>query len=172
MPTWLEGRPFALVFLVLYVIGTARGQLTYGIARWTASQTIRRTDRSAGWPARVNGWLDGAEVARGRRAIERWGLPVIPLAYLTVGFQTMVLAACGVLRVHWLRFTLAQIPGALAWALIYATIGFAAWEAAIGAAAGSPLAIALLGVLFVVGVTRWMSRRTARRKAGMSDARV
>ena len=45
-------------------------------------------------------------------------MPVVPLAFLTVGFQSAVFAAVGLLRVHWLRYTLWTIPGCLVWAAL------------------------------------------------------
>jgi len=121
-------------FTALYLVATPRGQATYWLARLVTEQADRRIGRGhrrgiGGGLAAVRRWLEGESVARGRRAVRRWGLPAVPLCYLTVGFQTLVLAAAGVLRVRWIAFTLAQLPGALAWAAIYTTIGWAAWEA-------------------------------------------
>lgn len=157
---WLTERPFWIALTGLFLIGMARGQGTYWIARVVTEQALRRTHPVQGWRASVHRWLQGEGTARGRRAIERWGLLMIPLCYLTIGFQSLVLAAAGLLRVGWLRFTLAQIPGALAWALIYATIGFAVWEAALAAIAGSPLALAgLIGIIIVVALSIVLSHR-------------
>ncbi len=165
MPDWLSQAPFLLIWFVLYLMGTARGQGTYWLARWATQQTIAHTATSKGWRHKLHDWLDGQTVHKGRYALERWGIPVVPLCYLTIGLQTAVLAACGVLRLGWVRFSVAQIPGAAAWALIYATIGFAAWEAALSAAAGSPAGIAGLGIVaLLLVVTLILRRRAAQRK--------
>ena len=157
---WLTEGPFWIALTGLFLIGMARGQGTYWIARVVTEQTLRRTHPVEGWRASVHQWLQGEGTTRGRQAIERWGLVMIPLCYLTVGFQTLVLAAAGLLRIRWLVFTLVQIPGALAWALLYATIGFAMWAAAAAAIAGSPLMLAgLVAILLVVGVTIVLSHR-------------
>jgi membrane protein DedA with SNARE-associated domain len=151
----------------LFVIAMARGQGTYWIARAVTEQALRRTHPVAGWRASVHQWLQGEGTARGREAIERWGLVMIPVCYLTVGFQTLVLAAAGMLRIGWPVFTLAQVPGALAWALIYSTIGFAMWQASLAAAAGNPLGLAgLIAILLVVGLTVVLSHRRKDEKAG------
>lgn len=139
--------PFWVAFAALFGIAMARGQATYWIARVVTEQALSHTHPTEGWRARVHRWLQGEGLARGRGSIQRWGLVVIPLCYLTVGLQTLVLAAAGMMRIGGGRFTLVQIPGALAWALIYATIGFAAWDAALAAAAGSPWGLVGIGVI-------------------------
>lgn len=164
MERLLEG-PFWIALVVLFLGAMARGQATYWVARVVTEQTLARTHPIEGWMAQVHTWLQGEGTQRGRDALERWGLVMIPLCYLTVGFQTLVIASAGMLRIGWPIFTLVQIPGALAWGLIYATIGFAVWGAAIAAFAGSPLALlGLIAILLVVGLTIVLSHR--RRRAG------
>lgn len=158
-----EDRPFLIALALLFGIAMARGQGTYWIARLVTEQALRHTHPTQGWQATVHRWLQGEGLARGRRSIERWGLVVVPLCYLTVGFQTLVLAAAGVMRIGWVRFTLAQIPGALAWGAIYATIGFAAWEAGMAAAAGSPWGVATLVLLVLLAIALVLTRRSRAR---------
>lgn len=157
-----EGQGFLLAFLLLMLVAMLRGQATYWLARVVTEQTLRHTAPSTGWRAGVHAWLRGEGVARGRASLTRWGLVMVPLSYLTVGFQTLVLAAAGMLRLPWLHFTLAQLPGAAAWGLIYSTIGFAVWGAAIAALAGQPLAVAALAALVVVVATTLALRRRRR----------
>lgn len=166
MPTWLSELPFVVLYIVLYLGSTTRGQGIYWLSRLATEKTLATSKCPSPKRAQLAAWLDGDSVARGRHALERWGLPLIPLSYLTVGFQTLVHAAAGVLRINWLRFTLVQIPGSLAWAAIYATIGFAAWEAAIGAAAGSPAGWAVIGIIVVAAATLVVRSIGRRRKAG------
>lgn len=162
--SWIEGRPFWIVLIGLTLIALARGQATYWIARVVTEQTLAHTRPTEGWQANVHEWLKGEGPQRGRAALQRWGLVLIPVCYLTVGFQTLVLAAAGTLRIRWPIFTLVQLPGALAWGLIYATIGFAVWGAALAALAGSPLALAgLIAILLVVGITMVLSHRKRDR---------
>ncbi|WP_161965154.1 DedA family protein [Ornithinimicrobium cerasi] len=135
----MSSYPFAVAFAVLWCAAMARGQATYWIARTVTEQTLRRTSPGAGWRARVHQWLSSDAMDRGRGAIERCGLGAVPLAYLTVGVQTVILASAGVLRMRWLRFTLAQSLGAILWATIYSTVGFAVWATFFRAAlAGGP----------------------------------
>ncbi len=153
-----------LAFTVLYLVATGRGQLTYWLARVVGDRAAHRIagDAVTGPRAALGRWLESDSVGRGRRAVERWGLVAIPVSYLTVGFQTLVLAGAGVLRIGWLRFTVAQAPGALVWALIYTTIGWAAWEAALAAIAGRPLALAAVAAAALVLVATRISRRAGR----------
>lgn len=159
-----EGRGFLVAFLFLTLVALLRGQATYWVARVVTEQTLARTAPSTGWRAGVHAWLRGDGVARGRGSLQRWGLVMVPLCYLTVGFQTLVLAAAGMIRIPWLPFTLAQLPGAAAWGLIYSTIGFAVWGAALAALAGEPLAVAALAAITLVVVATVVLRR--RRENG------
>jgi membrane protein DedA with SNARE-associated domain len=157
-----EGQGFVVAFLLLTLVALLRGQVTYWVARVVTEQTLRHTAPTTGWRAGVHAWLGGEGVARGRTSLQRWGLVMVPLSYLTVGFQTLVLAAAGLIRIPWLRFSLAQLPGAAAWGLIYSTIGFAVWGAAIAALAGEPLAVAALAALLLVAVTTVLLGRRRR----------
>lgn len=165
MPDFLEGWPFAAVYLFLLFGATCRGQMLYWLGRWAITQTLRRTHPTGGWRKRAHDLLSSDGTDRGIEAIRRWGLVIIPLSYLTVGFQSMVNAGAGVLRIRWWKYSLVQLPGSAAWALIYSTIGFAIWSAAISAAAGSPaglivLLVVLLAIIAVIAV------RTRRRSRG------
>lgn len=151
LPDFLQSWPFLAVYAFMLFGALCRGQAVYWIARSITEQTLRHSAPTRGWRARAHEWLQGAGTAKGIETLRRWGLPAVTLCQLTVGFQTMVLAAAGVLRITWWKYTAAQIPGSLAWALIYSTIGFAAWGVIIAAFAGSPMGlIVLLGVLALV----------------------
>jgi membrane protein DedA with SNARE-associated domain len=164
VPDFLASWPFWLTFAFLYLGATLRGQAMYWAGRVVTEQTLRRTHPASGWLRRIHDWLEGGGADRGISLIRRWGLFAVPLSYLTVGFQSMIQVAAGVLRITWPRYSLAQVPGALAWAAIYSTIGWAVWEAALAAAAGSPLALgALAAVVVVLLATFAVHRRKERR---------
>jgi membrane protein DedA with SNARE-associated domain len=170
MQMWWASQGFWVTLALLFAVALLRGQATYGLARWLTHQTLRHTHPTGGWAAATHRWLNGEGTARGRAALQRWGLVVVPLSYLTVGFQTLVLTAAGVTRIRWAWFTLAQLPGAMAWALIYATIGFAVWQAGLAAAAGSPLAlVAFAAIALVYAATLVSRRRRARATARGSN---
>jgi len=120
MPAWLEDRPFAVTVLVLFLIVLARAQATYWAGRGAMSGALHTA---------VGRRLTGPRMTRAIARLHRWGLPLITISFVTVGFQTVVNAAAGVTRMHWGRYTAAMLPGCVAWALIYATIGLAAFTA-------------------------------------------
>lgn len=155
--------PFAASLAFLFFLGMARGQGTYWLARVVTEQALLRTHPVGGWRAKLHRWLSGGATDRGRAILSRWGLAAVPLCYLTIGIQTIVLATAGVIRIPWGRFTLAQIPGAAAWAVIYSTIGFAVWAAAWQAAVLHHwwLAAALAVAIVTVGIValRWRRPR-------------
>ena len=160
--------PFGLALAFLFVVAMLRGQATYWIARYVTEQALRRTSPREGWQATVHSWLASDAVDRGRYAVQRCGIAAVPLAYLTIGVQTVILASAGVVRMRWLRFTVAQSFGALAWGLIYSTIGFAVWAAFFRAAFADErwlVVLAAVLVTLVVALThRWASVRRRRRE--------
>jgi membrane protein DedA with SNARE-associated domain len=163
VPDFLASMPFWVAFVALFLGAMARGQMVYWVGRVATEQTLRRTHPQEGWKRRMHEWLEAGGADPGVRALRRWGLVMVPLCYLTVGFQSMVQAAAGILRIEPWKYLLAQIPGALAWATIYATIGFAAWEAVMSAAAGSPLGLAAILVVVVAVVAAAVLVRRRRQ---------
>ena len=139
MPSWLNDSPFGITFAVLFGIVFLRAQGTYWIGRAVTAGLLH---------TRVARWMTNPRMTRAVDALNRWGLPVVTVSFLTVGFQTVVNAAAGLIRMPWLRYTVAMLIGCAAWAAIYATVGIAAFEASLALTARSPWA--LVGVLAVV----------------------
>lgn len=151
----LDDFPFGLALALLWCVAMLRGQATYWLARTLTEQGLRHTRPTRGWRASAHAWLAGDALDRGRGAVQRCGIAAVPLCYLTVGVQTVVLASAGVLRMPWVRFTLAQSVGAAAWAGIYATVGFAVWATVVRRALDGglgPWTVAVLAVLLTVAV--------------------
>lgn len=162
MDALLADYPFAAAWAALFVIGFLRGQGTYWLGRGASGAATRVGDDGEGRWARLKAWLAGDSTRAGRTVVHRAGLVAIPLCYLTVGLQTAVLIAAGLVRIPWLRFTVAQLPGVAAWATIYSTVGFAGWSAAIAALTGTGWGWAVLAILIAVGVVL-VVRRVGRR---------
>ena len=64
-----------------------------------------------------------------QQLVARWGAPVVIVSFLTVGIQTLVNLAAGVLRMPLRRYLPALTVGAIIWAFLYATVGFATFAA-------------------------------------------
>ncbi|MDP9807029.1 membrane protein DedA with SNARE-associated domain [Trueperella bonasi] len=158
---FINNGPVVFVYLFLFFGAFTRAQTTYWIGRYMGKFIMTRGRPDGGWRLRLYKRIHAPSTEHAIEVLQRRGWPLIPLSFLTVGFQTLVQLSAGLIRMRWPRYTPAMIPGALAWALIYTTIGWAVWSAAIGAVAGSPIvvvgAIALLVVFFV-----WRARRGNR----------
>ncbi|GMA40455.1 DedA family protein [Mobilicoccus caccae] len=164
MPEAFRGWPIWALFAFFFFLAMARGQATYWLARYLTRAGLKNAEPT-GWRGRMARWLDGSGVDHGAQVLRRWGLVAVPLCYLTVGLQSAIIAAAGVIRISALAFTLAQIPGALAWATIYSTIGWGLWQATFLAIAGSPwgLVMFLALTIAVVLLVRGHRRRSRRR---------
>ena len=156
MPQWVQDGPFALVYTFLLVVVLLRAQATYWIGRAVTAGVLR---------TRWSHHFTGPRVTRAIGSIERWGWPIIPLSFLTIGFQSAVNAGAGVIQMRWPRYTLAMIPGCLMWALVYALGGLAAFQGAARLAARSPWALAAVIVLIAVVATVLVLRARRRRSA-------
>src|SRR5689334_482736 len=144
MPTWFEGMPFGIAVVALFVIVLLRAQATYWIGRGVIAGALR---------TRFAGRLSGPRFTRAIALLNRYGPPVVTVSFLTVGFQTVANAAAGLIRMPWIRYTIAMVIGCVMWALIYATIGFAALDAALALATHSPwLLVAVIALLVAVVV--------------------
>ena len=156
MPNWMSDWPFAVVY-VAFVIGAAlRSQVTYWIGRGITAGVLRTR-----WAER----FEGPRTHRAISAIERWGMPIVPLSFLTVGFQTAVHASAGLLRLRWLRYTLWAVPGWFLWALLWAGGRMAAIAGLGTLAARSPLALALVLGVVTLGSVILVVRARRRRAA-------
>lgn len=164
-----SGFPIGITFVLFFLGAMIRGQGTYWLGRIITEQSLKRTSPKEGWRKSVHDWLQGDSVGRGAAFIRKFGVAAVPFAYLTVGLQTLIIVAAGVMRINIVAFTIAQIPGALAWATIYTTVGFAVWGAVFGTIQGNPVFTALL-VLMVAGIVALVIRKRRRRAVGTTAA--
>ena len=155
----LGSFPFAAVVAVLFVIVLLRAQATYWLGRGLTAGTIR-----SGVGAAIERRLSGPGLARAATYLNRWGPFAVTLCFLTIGIQTLVNLAAGLTRMPFVIYTAAMVPGCVAWAFIYATIGMTAFYAAVAAAAGSLWGIAVL-VAAAAGITILVLRRRRLRAA-------
>lgn len=151
MPEFLAGYPLHIIFMILTVAVWIRGHVVYSVFRAATEFTLKRSCPKNPFLAKVHKKLSDGSADYGVRIIQKWGLIAVPLAYLTIGVQTAILGGAGVLKIDRLKFGLAQIPGCLAWAAIYSTIGFALWSLMFKQAAASPLGVAVI-ILLILGI--------------------
>lgn len=155
------GAPFPIVVAGLYVIVLLRASGTYWLGRAVVAGTAHTR-----W-----GYLVRSEAyRRAAERIDRWGPPAVALCFLTVGVQTLVNLAAGAGRMRLRHYLPAIAVGGLAWALIYATIGFAGY-AALGAMwQRSPLVTVALGLGAGVALGWYVLRQTRRARARRAAA--
>lgn len=163
MGDFLDAGPFVLVYLFLLGVVFCRAQATYWIGYYVTAKLTANVPED-GWRRRFYNWSEQDSVKNGIDTIHRRGWIIIPLSFLTVGFQSIIQFAAGVIRFTPAKYTAAMIPGCLVWALIYSTIGFSVWGALIATFAGSPYGIIVLIALIIaiVLLIRW--RKKAQEK--------
>lgn len=159
--------PFVWAFLILFVIVMLRSNGTYWAGRGLAA---------GGRKTKLQKHLDSPAVQRAEKIIARWGAPAVSVSFLTIGIQTAINMSAGLGRMPLRRYIPATVVGSIAWACIYATIGLAAFDAAIAAAAGSPMAIVLLVLAVgavILGVHLFRVSRTRKLdKSALEDCPV
>ncbi len=166
----LDGMPVGVVLAILFGIVLARSHLTYWAGRAVARgaryedehrhgphvwrRLVERTARLAATPS----------ARRGLALVHRWGPVAVTLAYVTVGVQTAVFAGSGLLRMPYLRFTIASIPGSVLWALVWGTVGFGAVWGALALAAGSPWGLVALALVLAAVAAAVLAAARRRRR--------
>ncbi|WP_067782631.1 DedA family protein [Actinomyces vulturis] len=140
--------PLGWAFLALWCGVMIRANFTYWIGRAIAAGTAH---------SRMASWIESPTYARAHAATERWGIIVVPISFVTVGFQTMVQLAAGVTRMSLKRYLPAVALGCAIWAAIYATVGMAVFFAWLetGGHWIAPLAV----ILIVMTVLTWRYRQ-------------
>ena len=154
MDEMLSNFPFWGAWIFMYVLGTLRGQGTYWIGRGASSAATHvgsEEEHDSKW-AQIKAWLNSDRTKTGRTLVHKIGVVAVPLSYLTVGLQTAVLAAAGLVRIQWWKFTVAQIPGVIAWATIYSGVGLAGWSAVLAIFTGDGIVPAIVFVVLVAVV--------------------
>ncbi|MDR3201954.1 MAG: hypothetical protein LBT54_02290 [Bifidobacteriaceae bacterium] len=154
MIEWILGQPFGWAAAFLTAVAVVRSQCTFWVGRAIHAGLLRTR-----WAERLRS--DRAQ--RGIAALQRWGWPIIPLSFLTVGFQTAVNAGAGVLGWRWLRYTPAALPGCVIWGVVYAAGGLAAFGAAFALARRSIWLLAAAAALVAGVVAAVILRRRHHR---------
>lgn len=166
----LGAASIGVAVATLFLIALARSHATYWAGRGVVrgAKTVHSTDKGYQWwrssIRRLEVWTSTRAAQRGLELVRRWGPFAVTFAFITFGVQTAVFAASGLIRMRYLRFTIATIPGALAWGIIWATVGLSAVWGAIRLVATSPWLLA--GVLAcAIALGSWFVRRRMLRHA-------
>jgi membrane protein DedA with SNARE-associated domain len=112
--------PYPVAVAALFVVVMVRAGATYAIGR-AAQEGARRS--------RLSRLMSRPRYAQMQQLVARWGAPVVIVSFLTVGIQTLVNLAAGVLRMPLRRYLPALTVGSIIWAFLYATVGFATFAA-------------------------------------------
>jgi membrane protein DedA with SNARE-associated domain len=142
---WIADWPVWVGWLVLFAGAFLRGGATYAVGRGL---------RSGGERSRLASHLDRPLVTRAEGWVRRFGAPLVSVGFLTVGVQTAINAASGLLRMPMRRFIPALVVGAALWATLYLTVGLAVVTAIFGQIGWWWALIGILVVLVVVVASR------------------
>lgn len=160
VPQWIADGPFVGIAIFLTIVVFLRSQGTYWLGRLGTWGFLTKSEHSGKpWVRKVRVWLEGASVQKGIDAVDKWGLLIIPLSFLTIGFQTVVHAGAGVLRLRWVTYTLAAIPGYIAWGCLYASIGIGLFKTGQAATAGKTWALVVCSTMVVIMGLAILKRR-------------
>jgi membrane protein DedA with SNARE-associated domain len=158
---WVLAQPFWFAVVFLTAVALVRSQCTYWVGRGVLAGVIK-----AGWAKRAA----SESTLKAKDRLERWGWPLIPLSFLTVGFQTAVNFSAGLIGWRWLRYTLAAVPGWIMWGFVYALGGLAVFKGIVALAARSPwITVATVQVVVCLVAlaiyARWRWRRLRQEEA-------
>lgn len=145
--------PFIAVVAALYVIVFLRTNGTYWLGRGM---------NAGGRHTRLNRFIDSPTFVRGEQLIARYGAPAVAVSFLTIGIQTMVNLAAGVARMPLRYYIPATLVGSLAWALLYATVGFVGFETLSLLWATSPTATVITIVAVCLAIVAFIVVRRRR----------
>lgn len=152
--------PVALTFVVFFLGALTRGNATYWLGRGA---------RRGGERTRAHRYLSSPLVRRAETVVARMGPPAVTLSFLTIGVQSAVNVAAGVLRMPIWAYEIAVSVGALLWAAVYTTIGFAVVEAWLDQAPWRWIALAIAGLGLVLLTTGLGRRRIHREHPAAED---
>lgn len=96
---------------------------------------------------------------------------MVTLSYATVGFQTAIHLAAGAMRMSFVRYLVAMLPGCAGWAAVYSLGGLAVLAVWWDLFLRSPALAAAAGVLLIAAAVAavLLARRRRARSAAPAD---
>ena len=156
---WIMDQPFVVATLFLTAVAGFRSQCTYWLGRGIRAGLVRTN-----WAKK----LQSDKQARAVVLLEKWGWPLIPLSFLTVGFQSAVHLTAGLVGWRWLPYTLAAFPGWILWGVVYAAGGLAIFVG-IFTLANQAWWLAALALLLIAAAIITIIRLRRRKKQEPSE---
>jgi len=155
-----QGKVSLVAVLAAAVLGAVIGdQVGYLIgARWGQQLLLRLPDRL----------VDDAKLAAGQAAIRRLGAKAVIAGRWTASLRALVPGLCGMARMPYRRFAVANVIGGSLWAVAVAVVGYVAgdsWRSVQSALGTASLAAAALVVLALLAVLLLRRQRRARAAA-------
>ncbi len=136
-------------------------QVYFLVGRFAGERVLAR------WPR----LRPGAE--RVRQLLERYDTPLILGVRFLYGLRTIGPIAIGMSRVHWSRFVLYNLAGAIVWAVLVAAIGYALGEALVRLLGDARRVEEwTFGIVLAGGIAAivWLRRRGRRAAAAAAAA--
>lgn len=160
MLDWIAEQPFWIAAAFLTCVAGFRSQATYWLGRGV---------RAGVFKTRLAEKISSDQGKRAVKALEKWGWPIIPLSFLTLGFQTATQLTAGLVGWRWVPYTLAAMPGWILWGCVYAAGGLAVFVGFFALAAKSwwlaALAVVVVALL-IMGIVIWRRRRQVVPQVG------
>jgi membrane protein DedA with SNARE-associated domain len=154
MDFW-KGWPYPVAVAALFVVVMLRAGATYALGR-AAQAGVRKS--------RLSRLMAKPRFARMQDLVARWGAPVVTLSFLTVGIQTLVNLAAGVMRMPLRRYIPALTVGSIIWAFVYATVGFATFAGWRRMYELSPAAAIVILVVLLAGLAGYIVWQVRHRE--------
>ncbi len=141
----IHSLPYPWVFLFFWCLAMMRSHTMYWIGRGITAGTAR---------TRWVSLIESPMYARAQAWSARWGVLAVPMSFLTVGLQSFIQISTGVARMPLHRYAAATVVGAIAWAIVYTTIGMTILTAWITGPIGRIASLLTVAVLVLIVVIR------------------
>ncbi|GAA2034927.1 hypothetical protein GCM10009720_14460 [Yaniella flava] len=153
--------PWIWVWLALYLIVFLRAGGTHLIGRAVRAGVSRINS--------VQRIMNSTVYQRAEAALDRWGPPAVAVSFLTVGFQTAINLASGVIRMRWYRYLPVLLIGGALWATIYTTVGSVTFTAIGVTYERWPVATVVVSVALAIALAAWIIWRLTSTKTKVTE---
>ncbi|MBR5951209.1 MAG: VTT domain-containing protein [Actinomycetaceae bacterium] len=136
-----------VLYFGFFVTGVAmRSQCFYWLGRYGNHALGNAQQPDDGFKLKVWEKIHDPKTEEMKSLINRRGIIIIPLSFLTIAIQSVINFSAGLTAMPWPRYTLAAIPGWFVWAAIYSSAGFFALKATIA----KPVTVLVLLLIILI----------------------